>query len=192
MTGRRDSTDTQMFEEDEEKNDYHDDRAVRAATKEQEVLLRLAERVRDMRGDHPGKVLSQKTINQHSSYIIIGGMVFNLEAFIKKEVRHPGGNRIIEKQLREGKDATTRFTRWHHPSGNAIDLACKYYVGDAFIRKHYPKPVAKPSVTKRPSKTKKSSRKKHPQQQQLVSHSPNVAFSEYVKTTSPSRCCVVS
>eukprot|EP01064_Diplonema_japonicum_P014611 TRINITY_DN2228_c3_g1_i1.p1 TRINITY_DN2228_c3_g1~~TRINITY_DN2228_c3_g1_i1.p1 ORF type:complete len:217 (+),score=73.89 TRINITY_DN2228_c3_g1_i1:80-730(+) len=128
MTGRRDSTDTQLFEEDEEKNVEDDNRQPIGNTKEAEVLKLLEDAVNS--SGKARRIVPKETLAVNKDWVVIGGMVFDLGSFMRKEAKHPGGRRILEKQLEEGQIATERFTLWHHPSGNAVKQAPAFYVGD--------------------------------------------------------------
>eukprot|EP00659_Diplonema_papillatum_P015388 gene15388-23526_t len=134
MTGRRDSTDTLHFDEDEQRNEKDDLKVVQGFSKREQMLVGIHEHVGAVKSS-TRRVIAEGELRDNPHWVVIAGMVFDISVFMDGSQKHPGGRRILEKQLSEGQLAEDRFLKWHHPSGNAVRQLRAHYVGD-YLRKN--------------------------------------------------------
>eukprot|EP00440_Ansanella_granifera_P056013 gb/GFBE01060712.1/.p1 GENE.gb/GFBE01060712.1/~~gb/GFBE01060712.1/.p1 ORF type:complete len:192 (+),score=67.39 gb/GFBE01060712.1/:1-576(+) len=72
-----------------------------------------------------------KHVAAEDLWVVVDGMVFDIGPFLRGEDKHPGGKKILLRQLElSGAEAGDRFVRWHNAAGNAVRRAPDKFVGD--------------------------------------------------------------
>jgi cytochrome b involved in lipid metabolism len=62
-----------------------------------------------------------------SPWVHIAGKIYDLTPFFDGEAEHPGGNKVLRKQL--GTDATELFASFHYARGQAVQMADSMCIG---------------------------------------------------------------
>eukprot|EP00929_Paragymnodinium_shiwhaense_P075400 TRINITY_DN38549_c0_g1_i1.p1 TRINITY_DN38549_c0_g1~~TRINITY_DN38549_c0_g1_i1.p1 ORF type:complete len:218 (-),score=66.29 TRINITY_DN38549_c0_g1_i1:189-842(-) len=102
------------------------------------------------KGSDKRPVISLEELQKHCTaedfWVVLDSKVFDIGPFLRGEAKHPGGKKILQRQLavvtssdaetgveappESRHDAETRFVKWHHPGGNAVRRTFEHFVGD--------------------------------------------------------------